>query len=542
MLKRSLRHWFFLVLVLLLLPSLNTPPISLAIETYREQPFAPLPGWVHDSLGVGYDESPEKHGIRLVGENAGLPVIADIDGGAANSKEIVFGGKDGYFTAKYIPWPMFRNKAQLTGQFEVVVTPTPTPKPGTTQTPAATVVTNKTNTASTGVCYTKLPNITYVAKSGGDFTTITASLNSITDASTTNPYLIRVAPGVYTEQVKMKPYVSIEGAGEGITIIKYTGSTNSPGTDSSSATVIGANYAELRYLTVQSISNNTKDTYVNAIYNKGTSPTLSHLTITALGGSSSCGVFNEQSSPTMSNLSITASGASNSCGVYNGGSSPMMSNLSITASGSMYSQGVDNAQSLPTMSNLSITSITLLSLSDATSEGVNNYTSLPTMSNLSITTSGGMYSTGVHNTQLSSPTMSNLSITTSGGMYSTGVGNDYYSSPTMSNLSIAVSGPSNSYKSCGISNNTESSPVMSNLSIAVSGGNTSYGVRNNVKSSPTVYSSRIKGANNSVYNDSSTTKIADTMLDGAVYNGNGSSSTCIGSFNSNFVVLNGSCQ
>lgn len=40
-------------------------------------------------------------------------------------------------------------------------------------------------------------------------TTITAALNSITDASDTNRFLIYVAPGVYNESVTMKQYVNL---------------------------------------------------------------------------------------------------------------------------------------------------------------------------------------------------------------------------------------------------------------------------------------------------------------------------------------------
>ena len=53
-----------------------------------------------------------------------------------------------------------------------------------------------------------------VAKSGGHFDTIGAALASITDASAAKPYIIRVFPGVYTENpLTMKQYVSICGSG-----------------------------------------------------------------------------------------------------------------------------------------------------------------------------------------------------------------------------------------------------------------------------------------------------------------------------------------
>jgi len=328
----------------------------------------------------------------------------------------------------------------------------------------------------------KLANIIYVAKIGGDFQKIVDALASITDATVTNPYLIRVAPGVYTEQVTMKEFVSIEGAGEGTTIIKYTGSANYPSaTDSSSATVIGASNAELRSLTVQ--SDGTGKNYGTAIYNKGNSPTLSHLTITASGGATNRGVYNDtSSSPPMNNLTITASGGIESDGVSNNNnSSPAMNNLTITASG-----GTNNF-------------------------GVSNDTSSPAMNNLTITASGGTNNFGVYNA-ISSPAMNNLTITASGGTITTG-------------------------ENYGVSNNNNSSPPMNNLTITASGGTYTYGVYNDINSSPTIYSSRIKGGTNSVFNNNSTAKIANTMLNGAVSTG----CTCINAYDASFTTLPANC-
>lgn len=65
-------------------------------------------------------------------------------------------------------------------------------------------------------------NVIVVAKSGGDFTDPIAAVGSISDASATNPYLIKIMPGVYdlgTSSLHLKAFVDIEGSGTHSTTI-----------------------------------------------------------------------------------------------------------------------------------------------------------------------------------------------------------------------------------------------------------------------------------------------------------------------------------
>ncbi len=58
-----------------------------------------------------------------------------------------------------------------------------------------------------------------VAKSGGDYTTITAALAAISDAATDKRYLIKVMPGTYDEAITCKAFVDIIGASKHDVII-----------------------------------------------------------------------------------------------------------------------------------------------------------------------------------------------------------------------------------------------------------------------------------------------------------------------------------
>lgn len=92
------------------------------------------------------------------------------------------------------------------------------------------------------------PNQVIVAKNGGDFNSVQAAIDSITDASGESPYLVWIAPGTYSEVVTMKPFVNLKGDGEGITIISSNIASEPDGPIRPSTPTIG---------TVQLASNST---------------------------------------------------------------------------------------------------------------------------------------------------------------------------------------------------------------------------------------------------------------------------------------------
>ena len=70
-----------------------------------------------------------------------------------------------------------------------------------------------------------IANVVRVAKSGGDFTSVVAALNSVQSAAETNPYLIFIGPGDYnlgTQSLSIPSFVNIVGSGPEVTRLKGT--------------------------------------------------------------------------------------------------------------------------------------------------------------------------------------------------------------------------------------------------------------------------------------------------------------------------------
>jgi hypothetical protein len=161
-------------------------------------------------------------------------------------------------------------------------------------------------------------NVVIVAKGGGDYITVQEAIDSITDAGPSNPYLVWVAPGVYSETVAMKPYVHLQGAGQEATVINSTASFSFP--ELPRATLVLTRDASLRDLTVG--NSGTGDNNVALHATAGTARTLvADVTARAQG-----------SSP--ANFAITLSGT---------GTDVTLQDVTALAEGAQDSYGLDNA-------------------------------------------------------------------------------------------------------------------------------------------------------------------------------------------------------
>jgi len=192
-----------------------------------------------------------------------------------------------------------------------------------------------------------LMNVITVSAENGDFTSPVEAIESITDATDTNPYLIIIGPGVYdlgSTNLVMKEWVSIQGSGQEAT--KITGAVIT----GLRATVEGKNNTTLTDLTIENTGGGTESI---AIRNNNASPRIERVTAIASGGVEfNIGIYNHGAfspmittfSPTITNVTASASGAA----IHNVGvlivshSSPTMINVIASGSGGTYNWGVNS--------------------------------------------------------------------------------------------------------------------------------------------------------------------------------------------------------
>lgn len=402
-------------------------------------------------------------------------------------------------------------------------------------------------------------NIIVVAKTGGDFDTISGALASITDAADSKRYLIYVAPGVYNERVTMKPYIDIEGSGEHTTKITYTG-----GTAVHEATLIGASNAEIRFLTVENTGSNNA---AYAMYNNNASPTIRYLNIISSNGTNlTGGIYNSNSSLIMQNVTITVTGTNCNCiGLYGVVSTTIkMDNGAIDVSGDtkgVYAVFADAGANISIRNaNISASGI------NCNTYAVYNAYNI-TLFNVIVTAQGSGTGTvsGIYGGKL---TMNNVISSASGGDTSFGVYSGTY--VTMDN--VIASAKDSSTESVGISfywslpsipfnhvtaiasgsspintglKNTKSSLIFRNSYFEGTSAGNGYGINNSADSgSYTVQldNCQIVGSTHSISSDNEfTVRVGGSLLSGGPVAANGGSCKCAGVYDENYDFFPNTC-
>jgi hypothetical protein len=353
-------------------------------------------------------------------------------------------------------------------------------------------------------------NVGVVAKSGGDFSSIQEALDfidGIGDAAADNPYLVFVAPGVYEERVTLLPYVTVAGSGEGTTIVRWTGGEQAPWEGTGSATMVGADNASVRHLTVE--SDGTGKTFSVALLNFDADTAVSYVTAKAVGGNDSRGLANyEGSDAQISNVTAIAVDAVRNHALTNDGSSPHISDLTASASGGDYNYGVVNwFGSLAVM-----TDVRAEASGGNSSYGFHNNGGSPTMSNVTAVASDGSGTNyGVFNSSGTTVKMTDVTVEGVGGSVAYGVFNDG-ASPEMTNVTVTATGGNSNF---GVVSNGSSSLQMTNVTGTSSGGTLNYGLWSN-NSSAVIRHSVLEGSTYSISRSGGTVQVASSQLLGPV--------------------------
>ncbi|MBX3010936.1 MAG: hypothetical protein KF832_05490 [Caldilineaceae bacterium] len=175
-------------------------------------------------------------------------------------------------------------------------------------------------------------NVVIVAKSGGHFTTITEAMNSINPSSSSR-YLVWVAPGLYEEQVTVKTYVHLRGAGANTTQIRSTASGSHNNT--ASATLILPANSQISQLSVENAA--TSQDGVAIYVNNGNSATsIQHVTAKVMGsgGDRHDGIYFNSGTATLEHVYVEVSGGNvGNWAIFTNAASPVIDSATLLATG-----------------------------------------------------------------------------------------------------------------------------------------------------------------------------------------------------------------
>lgn len=228
-----------------------------------------------------------------------------------------------------------------------------------------------------------------VTKAG---TTLINVVAGIADNSATNPYLVKIEPGIYhlgTASLTMKPYVDVEGSGEGVT-------TLTSGVSTGAGTVVGADHSELRFLSATNTGGGQQSV---ALFSESTSPRFTHVTASATGGAENYGIHVSNGAPVLTNVTATASGGSQSFAVGNFNGTMTVLDSSFGASGAV---GLNVGLVTTFGGSVRVVSSTLTGSGGAIAIGMRSYNGSHTLQNVTAYGSGSGESYGIYSGQKSS--------------------------------------------------------------------------------------------------------------------------------------------
>jgi hypothetical protein len=358
-------------------------------------------------------------------------------------------------------------------------------------------------------------------------TRLRRALADITGPSASDPWLIKIEPGIYDldgASLVMRKYVDIEGSGEGVTIVQST--VNSIGT------VQGAAHAELRFVTVL----NFGATDGIALANSASGFTVSHVTCLARNGSNSSTALANfgSASGTYRDVTLRAEGSRVvTAASMRGG---LLLRARAFASGDEFAYGLFNASSEGETIDLTV---------EASGAGyataIRNEAGAPLLRNVRTSSRGATISEGIVNGGGSAARIQGAVIDVSGGTsFASGIRNEF-SSALVSDAVITVDAPSSAF---GVSSSFSGTPAFRNLTLRVTAGGHGVGVRS-YGTQVTVESSTISTDGFSLVNEFGATtptaiRVGASRLEGAVDPADGTL-RCVATYDASFTLLGATC-
>jgi hypothetical protein len=367
--------------------------------------------------------------------------------------------------------------------------------------------------------------VVVVAKSGGDYTSVQAAIDSITDAAADKPYLVWVAPGVYNETVTMKPYVHLQGAGQEATAINSTATNSSfPPTQ---ATLVLAQNTSLRDLTVGNAGTGSRNAALLAT-DSTTQTLVADVTARAQGaGTSYYAIFFPGGGMGITLQDVTAlseNGSGNNFGLYiSNGTAATLRGGSFTGRGGNRGYGIYNRGSNTT---LDAEGVTALGENGATENfGLYNYDwTATTLRGGSFTARGaGSTTRGIYNLNHAVLEAESVTVLAENGSDNHGLDNHSQAIATLYGGSFTARGGSNTR---GIYNRATGATLQAEsvTALAENGSTDNRGLMNESSAIATLYGGSFTGykatSGGSTYGLFNTSG-ADATLQGGSFTGNG---------------------
>lgn len=348
---------------------------------------------------------------------------------------------------------------------------------------------------------------------------------AITDASAARPYLLKLEAGVYDlrdRSLAMKPYVDIEGSGEGVTVVRSTVELT--------GTIVGAANAELRSLTVE----NTAATHAIALRNSASGFRAAHVTGKAATAGDATGIAQDSTGDVrLRSVTAIATGF-RATGINSRGG--LLADAVASATAIDLAYAVFNASS-----SGELVDVVAEARSGRFAGGIRNEAGGPTLRNVRASATGDSIAEGMVNGGGSAARVHGAVVRAVAGTdFAVGVSNEF-SSAVLQDVDVTAASDSGAF---GISNQFSGAPRLLRATVRATGGGIGIGVLTDGGVSATVESSSITGDGFSVANGfesaATVTHVGASRIGGPVRPGSGAL-RCVASYDGSFAPVDAAC-